>query len=82
MQTVTKKVEYADVDHVWIDGQQYISLNRFNMARSEDMYQVKKLTERVEKLNVENKALRILLKDHLNIEEVLANERTTESKEV
>ena len=64
-ETVTKQVRFADEDHVWISNKQYISLNRFFEAKSENIKELQKLNKKVEELAKENEALKILLKDKL-----------------
>lgn len=51
-----------DQDHIFLEGQQYVSLRRFLDAKNEIIEETKFLMDRLEVLEKENTALKILLK--------------------
>ena len=61
-----KKITYSDPDHLWVDGNQFISLKRFTEVRKDSAKELNLLQKEVKKLTEENKALRVLLKDVLD----------------
>ena len=65
-----KKVNYSDPDHIWVDGNQFVSLKRFCEVKKDSAKETNLLQKEVKKLTEENKALRVLLKDTLNTVEV------------
>lgn len=69
MADVIKKVNFMDDgDHCWIDGKQWISLNRLFEIKSDNAKEMGNLINKVEELTEENKALKILLKDKLKFD--------------
>ena len=69
MPDVTKKVNFMDDgQHCWIDGRQWISLERLYEIRSDNAKEIGLLIKSVEELTEENKALKVLLKDKLNFD--------------
>lgn len=57
-----------DQDHIFLEGKQYISLRRFLDAKNEITEETKLLMDRLEILEKENTALKILLKKQLDKE--------------
>ena len=69
MADVTKKVNFMDDgQHCWIDGRQWISLERLYEIRSDNAKEMELLIKKVEELTEENKALKVLLKDKLKFD--------------
>lgn len=62
-------VKYADKEHVWIGGEQFVSLNRFHELRSSTSLEMRHLMDEVAELTKENEALKVLLKKSLMDEE-------------
>lgn len=56
------KVRFADEHHIWVKGQQYISLNRFIEAKNDVLAEMKLLNEELAKVKAENDALKVLVK--------------------
>lgn len=56
-------------NHVWIDGKQYISLNRFLDIQRDLNTETELLRKQVDQLIKENQAYKILLKEQLNRKE-------------
>ena len=65
---VKKEVYFADEKHVWIDGNQYIRLDRFLEMQDNIRIETGMLHNRCVKLEDENKALKKLLKSNLSTE--------------
>lgn len=55
-----------DRSHLWIDGIQYVSLNRFLQVQRDLNTETDLLRIQVEQLTKENEAYKTLLKDQLN----------------
>ena len=60
------KVNFADEDHIWIDGNQFISLNRFLNVKKDSSKELRLLNEKNIELTKENEAMKVLLKNQLN----------------
>lgn len=56
-----------DKEHIWIDGVQYVSLNRVLKIKEDAIKEQKLLNEQINSLLEENKAYRTLLKEQLNM---------------
>ena len=56
---------YLDDDHVFIDGRQFISLKRVNAIRADLESEMEVLNDEVYRLEKENDAYRVLLKEDL-----------------
>lgn len=56
------KVRFADDDHVWIEGRQFISLNRFAEARKEVSDELILLNNKVKELTEKLNAVKVLIK--------------------
>lgn len=65
MGKITAEVQISDVDHIYVDGKQYISLRRFFENKSEIAKEYQLLAEQNESLLEENKHLKALLKERL-----------------
>lgn len=63
-----KITEYVDVDHVFVDGRQFISLERFISVKSEQYEELTILNDEVRRLQKENDAYRTLLHKMLDEE--------------
>lgn len=59
---VKTEVEKVDEDHVWIDGKQFISLNRFLQLTRATVVEIDHLKNKVQELTDNNEALETLLK--------------------
>ena len=59
---VKTEVEKVDEDHVWIDGKQFISLNRFLQLTRATVVEIDHLKNKVQELTDNNEALESLLK--------------------
>lgn len=62
----TLKISFVDADHVWIDGHQFVSLERFWQAKKDVANEIKLLNDKNRELTKENEALKVLLKNQLN----------------
>lgn len=56
-------------EHAWIDGHQYVSLDRFLEVKRDSVIETRLLNDRMKELLEENEAYKVLLKDKLNKEE-------------
>ena len=63
-------IKYSDDNHVWIEGMQFVSLNRYHELRSEAATEMRLLMDEVVELTKKNKALKSLLKQALNDEKI------------
>ena len=64
-----KRVNFMDDgQHCWIDGKQWISLDRLYEIKHDNVKETRLLIKKVEELTEENKALKVLLKDKLKFE--------------
>lgn len=59
---VKTEVEKVDEDHVWIDGKQFISLNRFLQLTRAAVVEMDHFKNKVQELTDKNEALETLLK--------------------
>ena len=59
------KVYFADEDHIWINGNQFVSLKRFAQVRKDIAIEMNLLNDKNKELSEENEALKILLKNQL-----------------
>lgn len=62
MEIVKKEVKIVDKDHIWIDGVQYISLQRFSELKREQTKEMINLNNEIKTLYKENKAYKTILK--------------------
>ena len=62
------QAKVVDEDHVYVNGKQFVSLNRFNELRFETCREMNIYTDELLKLTEENNALRVLLRNKLNQE--------------
>ena len=60
-----RKVDFTDDDHVWIDGNQFVSLRRYFESRESLLKEFKMLNEKFDEIKAENEALKTLLKESL-----------------
>ncbi len=58
----TLKVHFADDDHVWIEGRQFISLKRFAESRKEASDEMIRLDNKVKELTEKLNAVNVLIK--------------------
>lgn len=58
----TVTVEIVDEDHVWVDGKQFISLNRFYENKKEVADEMLLLNNKVKELTEKVEALKVLVK--------------------
>lgn len=58
----TATIEIADEDHIWVDGNQFISLNRFYENRKEVADEMLLLNNKVKELTKKVEALKVLVK--------------------
>lgn len=63
------EVRVVDEDHIWIGGNQFISLNRFMTLKNDMNRELNGHIKRVKELTEENDALKVLLKNKLMKEE-------------
>lgn len=62
----TIKVRFDDTkEHVWINGEQYVSLKRFIEVREAVNREMRILSDEVKRLTEENNAYKTLLKNSL-----------------
>lgn len=61
-----KEVRIVDEDHVWIDGEQFISLRRLNKLRYDTSAELANYEKEVKRLTDQNNAYKILLGNELN----------------
>lgn len=64
-----KITDYVDVDHVFIDGRQFISFERFTAVKSDQYKELTILNDEVRRLQKENDAYRTLLHKMLDEED-------------
>ena len=64
-----KITDYVDVDHVFIDGRQFISVERFIAVKSDQNKELTILNDEVRRLQKENDAYRTLLHNMLDEED-------------
>lgn len=68
-----EQLEYVrydeDKSHCWINGSQWISLNRLYQIRKDCNEETALLSKEVKRLTAENEAYKVLLKDKLNKED-------------
>ena len=64
-----KITDYVDVDHVFIDGRQFISIERFIAVKSDQYKELTILNDEVRRLQKENDAYRTLLHKMLDEED-------------
>lgn len=55
------KIMFTDDHHVWINGKQFISLDRFLIVQTELNTEIKLLINEITRLKEENDAFRLLL---------------------
>ena len=60
-----KITHYSDDGHVFINGRQFISLKRVNSIRADLETEIEVLNDEVYRLEEENAAYRVLLKEDL-----------------
>lgn len=66
MQIETMQVEHGEEwTHIYVKGQEYISLKRFAEMKIETFEEMKLLIDKVRELAQENEALKVLLKEQL-----------------
>ena len=63
-----KITDYVDVDHAFIDGRQFISIERFIAVKSDQYKELTILNDEVRRLKNENDAYRTLLHKMLDEE--------------
>lgn len=68
MEKVTKEIKICDENHIFIEGEQYISLKKVCDIKSRFLDEMENLDDLNKALTEENKSLKILLKDKLNQE--------------
>ncbi len=56
-------------EHAWIDGHQYVSLDRFLEVKSDNAIETRLLNDRMNELLEENEAYKVLLRKQLNKED-------------
>ena len=56
------KIMFTDDHHVWINGKQFISLDRFLIVQTELNTEIKLLMNEITRLKEENDSFRLLLK--------------------
>ena len=61
-----KEVRIVDEDHVWIDGEQFISLRRLNKLRCDTNAELENYEKEIKRLTDQNNAYKILLGNQLN----------------
>lgn len=61
MKKETLTVEIYDDDHIWVKNRQYVSLERFLIAKKEMVDEVEALNDKLAKLRETTKALGTLL---------------------
>ena len=61
-----KEVRIVDEDHVWIDGEQFISLQRLNKLRYDTNAELENYEKEIKRLTDQNNAYKILLGNQLN----------------
>lgn len=61
-----KEVRIVDEDHVWIDGEQFISLRRLNKIRYDTNEELANYEKEIKRLTDQNNAYKILLGNQLN----------------
>ena len=64
-----KITDYVDFDHVFIDGRQFISVERFIAVKSDQNKELTILNDEVRRLQKENDAYRTLLHNMLDEED-------------
>lgn len=62
------EVYFADEKHIWIDGRQYVRLDRFLEVTSNASVEGKILYDKCVELHEENQSLKKLLKNNLSTE--------------
>lgn len=68
--TKMERVEYTnDEQHLYINGKQWVSLERFTKIRNEINAEIMLLGVKVKRLTEENEAYKVLLRDKLNQED-------------
>lgn len=58
----TTTIEIVDKDHIWVDGNQFISLNRFYENKKEVADEMLLLNNKVKELTEKVEALKVLVK--------------------
>lgn len=61
-------IKVSDENHIWINGTQYISLNRVSEIRLEMVEELKILKIEAQRLYDENEAFKVLLREQLERE--------------
>ena len=61
MEKVDKKIEIYDNDHIYMDGKQYISLQRFSKLKTDQLNEIDILEAEIERLQKENEAYKVIL---------------------
>lgn len=56
-------------EHAWIDGHQYVSLDRFLEVKRDSAIETRLLNDRMKELLEENEAYKVLLRKQLNKED-------------
>lgn len=65
-----KKVSFdKSKEHAWIDGRQYVSLDRFLEVKRDSAIETRLLNDRMKGLLEENEAYKVLLRKQLNKED-------------
>ena len=57
-----REVRFSDDDHVWIDGKQFVSLNRLLEVKNSEIKEMRLMNERVKELTAKNRVLMMMLK--------------------
>ena len=60
-----EKIRVIDDNHIYYEGRQFVSLQRFYELKNSELQEMKLLNERVEELTEENKSFETLLKTRL-----------------
>lgn len=63
---IKKEVYFADEKHIWIDGRQYVRLDRFLEVKNDAAVEGKILYDKCVELHEENQSLKKLLKNNLS----------------
>lgn len=69
MEEMKKVTMDSDKKHAWIDGHQYVSLDRFLEVKRDSAIETRLLNDRMKELLEENEAYKVLLRKQLNKED-------------
>lgn len=69
MEEMKKVTMDSDKKHAWIDGHQYVSLDRFLEVKRDSAIETRLLNEQMKELLEENEAYKVLLRKQLNKED-------------